>query len=203
MSSLVFCGLVAPAAATASQDATNACYSTPTDPQSLKARIAGCDRLIASKQLTGAALADAYLNRGIAHRKSGHNALAVADYTMVVSLQPDRFDGYNGRCFARALMGKLQAALVDCNKALSLSPSDPYTLDTRGFVNLKLGFYDAAIADYDAELAQDQKFPESFFGRGVAKLRKDDKSGGRADIERARALDSGIDTAMAKLGVKP
>jgi len=181
----------------------DACYDEQTDPASLKAVIAGCNSLIASKQLTGAALADAYLNRGIAHRKSGKNAAAAADYSMVITLQPARVDGYNGRCFARALMGKLKDGLVDCNKALSLSPADAYTLDTRGFVNLKLGLYTAAIADYDAELVQDQKFPESYFGRGVAKLRQGDKSGGLADLAQARALDSGIDAEMAKLGVKP
>ena len=189
-----------PAMAQTSQDA---CYDAKTDPQSLKARINGCSALIASGHLSGKALADVYLNRGISSRKSGKNALAAADYTQVIAIQPGRPDAYNGRCFARALQGKLKAALVDCNKALSLSPGDPYTLDTRGFVNLKLGLTEAAIADYDAELAQDDKFPESFYGRGVAKLRLGDKAGGQADIAQAIALDSGIAAAMAKIGVKP
>jgi tetratricopeptide (TPR) repeat protein len=190
-------------AGSAAVAAPDTCFDSHGDPAALKARIAGCTSLIAAGQLTGTALADVYLNRGIAQRKSGKNAAAAADYSMVISLQPERHDGYNGRCFARALMGKLKDALADCNKALSLSPADPYTLDTRGFVNLRLGFFAAAIADYDGELAQDQKFAESYFGRGVAKLRQGDKAGGKADLAEARALDSGIDAAMAKLGVKP
>ena len=196
---LVVFGLAGPSGAAPG----DACYDTHTDPATLKAAIAGCTGLIAAGQLTGAALADVYLNRGIAQRKSGKNAAAVADYSMVIKLQPERHDAYNGRCFARALMGRLKQALVDCNKALSLLPSDPYTLDTRGFVNLKLGLTAAAIADYDGELAQDQKFAESYFGRGVAKLRQGDKTGGSADFAEARKLDPGVDAAMAKLGVKP
>ena len=195
--------MCAPAyAAGAGQAVPQACYDTKTDAASLKAQVAGCTLLLASPS-PGDNIAGFYLNRGIAHRKLGENALAVADYTQHIKLMPDDVRGYNGLCFARALMGQLKVALADCNKALSLVPDDRYTLDTRGFVNVKLGLYDAAIADYDAELAQSEKFPESYFGRGIAKIRKGDKAGGAADIASAKALDSNIAAEMAKIGLKP
>ena len=45
--------------------------------------------------------------------------------------------------------------------------------------------------------------PRSAPGLYLVRLRQGDKTGGRADLAEARKLDSGIDAAMVKLGVKP
>jgi tetratricopeptide (TPR) repeat protein len=70
-------------------------------------------------------------------------------------------------------------------------------------VHLKSGRYDDAIADYDAALRIDPKKFASLYGRGMAKRRKQDVSGGNADIAAARHLRPEIAMDFARYGLNP
>jgi tetratricopeptide (TPR) repeat protein len=99
---------------------------------------------------------------------------------------------WNGRCWTRAIVGELLAALADCNETLRLKPDVTATLDSRGLIYLKMGQWDSAIDDYNSALRVNPRSASSLYGRGLAKLKKEDTSGGNADIAAAKAIEANI-----------
>ena len=146
----------------------------------------------------------AYNNRGAGFQRRGDFARASADYGEVTKLQPNNADAWAARCWVRAAGGReVQQALGDCDQALKIKADAPDVLDTRGFVNLRLGKMDDAIRDYDAALKLDPKLAGAMYGRGVAKLKKNDRTGGSADIANAKGMRSDIEAEYARYGIRP
>ena len=142
-------------------------------------------------------------DRGTSYRAKGQYELSLLDYDQALALNPESAMVLSNRCFAKAVLDRLDEALIDCNESLRLRPGNSSTLASRGFAFLKLGRSKSAITDYDAEIRTNPGNPYSLFGRGVGKRLTGDLLGGYADMAAARAIDSGIEEAMAKLGVHP
>jgi tetratricopeptide (TPR) repeat protein len=147
--------------------------------------------------------ADVLNERGTSYRAEGQYELALLDYDRALTLNPQNAMALSNRCFAKAVQDRFEEALLDCNESLRLRPGDASSLASRGFAYLKLGRSPEAIADYDAEIKKNPGNPYSLFGRGVGKRLTGDLSGGNADLAAAKTIDSGIEDAMAKLGVRP
>ena len=109
---------------------------------------------------------------------------------------------YMHRAWPESISGSLDQALDDLNEAVKLAPQSPIVRSERGFVQLRLGRLNAAIADYTIALQLDPRTVYAFYGRGIARLRNNDKSG-NADLEAARALQTGVDNVFAGLGIRP
>ena len=112
----------------------------------------------------------------------------------------------SARCKAKAVLGEdLSAALKDCNAAVSRSGKlqNPDFFDNLGLVRFRLGDYDKSIGSYDAALKLRPKNAWTLYGRGLAKLKKNDRSGGEADIAEAVALAPGVAEAYKKMGLIP
>src|SRR5436190_2409313 len=147
--------------------------------------------------------AGAFNDRGTSYRAKGQYELSILDYDRALALRPENAMALSNRCFAKAVLDRLEEALADCNESLRLRPGDSSTLASRGFALLKLGRSKSAVADYDAEIRANPGNPYSLFGRGLGKRLTGDLSGGNADMAAARTIDSGIEEAMAKLGMRP
>jgi tetratricopeptide (TPR) repeat protein len=147
--------------------------------------------------------AGVFNDRGTTYRAKGQYELSILDYDRALARHPESAMALSNRCFAKAVMDRLEEALVDCNESLRLRPGDPSTLAARGFAFLKLGSSKLAIADYDAQIQASPGNPYALFGRGIGKRMTGDLSGGNADMAAAKTIDSSIEEAMAKLGVRP
>jgi tetratricopeptide (TPR) repeat protein/predicted aspartyl protease len=112
----------------------------------------------------------------------------------------------SARCKARAMLGQdLPAALKDCNAAISRGgkPQNPDFLDNLALVRFRLGDYDKSIGGYDAALQIRPRNAWTLYGRGLAKLKKNDRSGGEADIAAAVAVAPGVADAYKRMGLAP
>jgi tetratricopeptide (TPR) repeat protein len=99
----------------------------------------------------------------------------------------------------------LTAALKDCNAAISRSGKlqNPDFLDNLALVQFRLGDYDKSIGDYDAALKIRPKNAWTLYGRGLVKLKKNNRSGGEADMAEAVSIDPGVAGAYKKMGLAP
>jgi regulator of sirC expression with transglutaminase-like and TPR domain len=145
---------------------------------------------------------DLYYRRGQVFAKKQKFAPAMEDFGRAIDLNPNHTEALNNRCFARAVLGELDAALTDCTAALKLRPKYTDALDSRGLTHLKLNQFDRAIADFDDALRLSPRFASALYGRGKAKLKKGDRAGGNADIQAAKAINSGIDREFESYGVE-
>lgn len=67
--------------------------------------------------------ADAYYNRGIAHRKVGDTQAAIADYTQAIKIDPNDAKVYHNRGIARSALEDYQGAIADHTQALEIAPN--------------------------------------------------------------------------------
>jgi tetratricopeptide (TPR) repeat protein len=88
--------------------------------------IAQYDRALAVRPDAGT-----LLNRGAAYASSGHNDLAIANYTAALRLTPQDPRLYNNRGNAYAAQGKLDRAIADYDAALRIDPKNPDALRNR------------------------------------------------------------------------
>jgi tetratricopeptide (TPR) repeat protein len=139
----------------------------------------------------------AYANRAEAYVSTGQYALAVADDSEAIALNPSRPSLYNDRCWARAKQGDLANALQDCNHGLVLAPENAEILGSRGYVYLKMQNYDTSIADYNAALAIAPKQASSLYGLGLALRAKNDPSAD-AKIAAAEKIDPNVASVFNK-----
>lgn len=112
----------------------------------------------------------------------------------------------SARCKARAMQGQdLTAALKDCNAAISRSGKlqNPDFLDNLALVRFRLGDYDKSIGEYDAAVKIRPKNAWTLYGRGLAKLKKNDRSGGEADLAEAVSIAPAVAEAYKRMGLSP
>jgi len=134
---------------------------------------------------------------------------AIAQYDMWISAHGEDSRmaiALSARCKARAMLGQdLAAALKDCNAAISRSGKlqNPDFLDNLALVRFRLGDYEKSLDGYDAALKIRPKNPWTLYGRGLAKLKKNDRSGGEADIAQAVSIAPGVAEAYRKMGLAP
>ena len=69
--------------------------------------------------------ADYYVARGNVYDDSGQKALAMADYTSAIALEPNNAYIYRERSVAYNTQKNYQAALADAQKAVDLEPGNP------------------------------------------------------------------------------
>jgi hypothetical protein len=149
----------------------------------------------------------AYTNRGLAYRAKGNYSRAIADLDQAIQLKPNPMlaVAYGARCGDRVAAGQdLQAALSDCNESLRLQPRQTAASTHSGFIHLKRGDDSQAIADFEAALSVDANYVWSLYGRGLARWKKNDTSGGQADVTAAIKALANITSSVAKYyGLEP
>jgi tetratricopeptide (TPR) repeat protein len=154
----------------ASAAVSGAAFAAPSDPnldqatQAYQALMSGDQDLaianytvaIESQKLPKDALANALLNRGLAHQQLNEHQAAIDDYTAALRL--DAMDAglrstalYN-RGLAHEKMGSATAAIEDFTSALLLNPEFAMAYASRGNALRDSGQYLFALSDYDRAL---------------------------------------------------
>jgi len=93
---------------------------------------------------------------------------AIADYTHVISLEPDNAFAYSDRGWAYSNKGDYDRAITDYTQAIRLNPSLPGVYTNRSLAYKFKGDYDRAIADCTQAIQIAPDYFMAYINRGVA-----------------------------------
>ena len=113
--------------------------------------------------------------------KRGEYTAAIADYGMMIYLNPNDVDAYYERGLANNNLGVtnnnlkqyetaenyFNAAIADFEKAININSNDVRFYYNRGLTNNNLEKYDAAIADFDEVIRQNPDYVDAHYNRGL------------------------------------
>ena len=103
---------------------------------------------------------DAYFNRGLMYNGE-QNDKAIADFSMVIKLEPNEVRGYLHRGIAYRNAGQYDKAVQDFNKVISLEPQNALNYMNRGYAYYLAKNYDKARADYKTAIKKDSAYDPS------------------------------------------
>jgi tetratricopeptide (TPR) repeat protein len=119
---------------------------------------------------------DAFFVSAVEHEEKGKYALAIADYTQAISIDPNDDMLYFSRGNAYAKMGDYDSAIADLTCAISIDPTFPHFYYIRGIMHSNKDDYKSAIADYVQAIKIDPCFAyggimksESFYTPKITK----------------------------------
>lgn len=136
--------VLAGAAAAAGSDPGRDCFG-----EDFNRRVPACSELIANPSLSPADRAQAYSARALAYSVQGKYDLAIPDYDVSLSIDPNSAIALNNRAWAYYKSGRPEAGSDDVERALSLLPDSPHTLDTRAHIYQSRGDQRGALRDYE------------------------------------------------------
>jgi len=125
-------------------------------------RIEACSALIAEPGLGQQDLALAYSARALAYSVSGKYDLAIPDYDIALSIDPDSAVALNNRAWAYFKLGDPERGAADVDRALKLMPDSAHTFDTRAHIRQRRGDTRGAMRDYESAIR--------FGGAAIVKL---------------------------------
>ena len=130
----------------------------------------------------------AFNNRGIAYRKRGQYAQAIADYTRAIELKPDYAVAFHNRGWVHDELGNYEAAIEDYTRAIKHKPGYSKAYNNRGLAYDNNGDTENALADFDQAIKLDANNAEAHYNRGLLFKRLGNKIEARKNLERAREL---------------
>lgn len=133
--------------------------------------IGACTAIIQSGGETGANLAAAFYNRGIAYRHKGQNDRAIQDYDRAIRLNPDDAEAFNNRAVAYFDNFQYDRAIQDYDQAIRLKPDNAGALINRGIAYFDKLQYGRAIEDYDQAIRLQPGLAEAFNNRSLAYIK--------------------------------
>jgi lipoprotein NlpI len=125
-----------------------------------------CSAAIASGKLSGQALAQAHVYRGVEYAGKGDHERAISDYSAAILIDPKFAEAYHNRGTSWANKGEPDRAIADFDAALRLNDKDPDVYHSRAVEWTVKGDYARAMSDYDAVLRLDPKATGVHFSRG-------------------------------------
>jgi tetratricopeptide (TPR) repeat protein len=124
--------------------------------------------------------ADAYLERGNAHRSLGETDAALADFQAAADLDSSLVAAHNGIAEIYLDRHDSRHALEELNKSIALDPNiEAYY--QRGLILESQGEHQKAIDDYDLAIAQARDAPYMYRARATSKENLGDREGAHAD----------------------
>ncbi len=112
--------------------------------------------------------AQASLNKGIQHSKTGHYFAAIQAYTQAIAHDPNPLTYYN-RGVALSLLHKYEAAIADYTTAIRLKPDFVAAYKNRGLVHIQSPHHlKEAVADYNQAIQLNPQDATSYLGKGFA-----------------------------------
>jgi tetratricopeptide (TPR) repeat protein len=133
-------------------------------------------------------LADAYVERGIAHHYLKEDELALADFDAALQINSSLPRAYAARASIYRDRGDVNRAMDEYGKSIQASP----TVDAffgRGQIYEKLGQHQEAISDYDRAIEYLRNAPHVYRARAFAKANMGDAEGAKSDRDLARSFE--------------
>jgi len=131
--------------------------------------------------------AEAYLERGNAHRSLGEPDAALADFQAAADLNPSLTAARNGIAVIYIERHDSRQALEELGKSIATQPNiEAYY--QRGMIFESQGEHQKAIDDYNLAIALARDAPEVYLARATAKANLGDQEGAHADRIFARGL---------------
>lgn len=132
--------------------------------------------------------AEAYLQRGDAHRALGEADAALADFQAAVDLNPSLVDAHNGIAVIYIERHDSRHALEELNRSIALQPTiEAYY--QRGEILESQGEHQKAIGDYDLAIEVAPDAPYMYRARAMSREKLGDIDGAHADRAIARELE--------------
>lgn len=132
---------------------------------------------------------------------NGKYEAAIAQYNLVLSINPDDFQALMERGITHARSGDHQRAIVDYSSAARLRRSNALVYYNRGISYDVLGMTAEAIADYDHSIRHDSLYPNVWNNRGYIYASLGNWSQAISDYSRAIDLNSLYATAYNNRGI--
>lgn len=127
----------------------------------------------------------AYRYRANAFKEMGDLEAALADYTTLLTLQPDALF-YNRRGLIYEELGQFAQAQDDYTKAIELNPKWAIPFNNRGFVRIHLKDWTGSRRDLETAISLDNSAPTPYINlAGVYWLGKKDRKKAYANLDNA------------------
>lgn len=163
-------------------------------------RIAACTEVIRIETQTGADLAWAYHNRGVAFGRTGQHRQAIQDFDRAASLNPKLASIFSNRGIVYRLLGQDEQALEDFEQALRIDPGFFNAYIGRGNLYLTLGKNRRAIQDYDQAIRLNSDLASAYSNRGIAYAQLKEYQQAIQDYDRALRLDPDLAKTYSSRG---
>lgn len=134
--------------------------------------IRACTAAIGSGQLSGADLASASLDRGIAYVAKENYDLAIRDFDQAIHSQPNLAAAFENRCRAYLRKHDDGRALPDCEQAIRLDPKAARAVYGRGVIRSHSRDYDRAMLDFEQAIRLDPNLAAAYSGRGFVRVKR-------------------------------
>jgi tetratricopeptide (TPR) repeat protein len=129
------------------------------------------DRRIQAGGLSGAALADAYVDRGLYRAATKNPDGAIADFDAAIAAAPDQPEAYVWRGIVTGEKGDKAGARADYDRALAIDPDYWFAHGAIGLALAAAGDEDAALATLARALELGRPHSGEFFVREVRQSR--------------------------------
>lgn len=144
--------------------------------------VAALDRLmLARRDLPPAALADAFVERGLALGALGHQLRAAEDYAAALAVAPRHIPALLARADQHFALGQPAEAEAGYSKVIDIAPGNVLARVNRGVARDEQGHFGAAIDDFTRALELDPGSPVALVNRGVSRSQAGDMAGMCAD----------------------
>lgn len=151
--------------------------------------VAALDRLILTRRdLPPEALADAFVERGLALAALGHQARASEDYGAALVLAPRHIPALLARADQFFALGQPGQAEEGYSEVIKIAPENTLARINRGVTRDEQGRFREAIEDFTRALELDPLSPVALVNRGVSRSQAGDLPGMCADYREACRL---------------
>jgi len=121
-------------------------------------------------------------------------AVEMLDYAISINSYDKEILNNNG--YFNIMLHNYNIALTNLHEAVQLDPNYPYAYKNLGILFYAEGDYARALEYIEKALTLKENYAEAVYYRGLVKIKIGDNESGEDDIERARGLDSGIDSTI-------
>jgi len=144
--------------------------------------------MLSRRDLPPAALADAFVERGLALAALGHQTRAAEDYAAALAVAPRHIPALLARADQFFALGQPGQAEAGYSEVIDIAPTNILARINRGVTRDEQGRFGEAIEDFTQALALDPRSPVALVNRGVSRSQAGDLAGMCADYQAACRL---------------
>jgi tetratricopeptide (TPR) repeat protein len=154
--------------------------------------------ILARRDMPPPALADAFVERGLALAALGHQDRAAEDFAAALTLVPTHIPALLARADQLFALGQHAQAEAGYSRVIEIAPKNVLARINRGVTRDEQGRYAEAIDDFTLALGLAPDSPVALVNRGVSRSQAGDVPGMCADYEAACRLGACARLASAR-----